>query len=199
MTLTIGQFLAFFAKKGKGKYTKTKEYLERYGPKGPYYELVKTFWDRDREQALKEDISFYRWLDEKKKSHFAGLQSLSALMQEDPDFAETHAMADKLKKDDPLLQKWHLYISWAAGRESNLFPQKGLNLENSIVQFKCPELLLWMCEAAGVKQIDSFYKRLISIKERERIVDDDLRSWISETNKAIKETILHSAKEEQSI
>ena len=43
-------------------------------------------------------------------------------------------------------QKWHLFESYI----SRTFEEEGENVVVCISQLKCPELLLWMAEAAGI-------------------------------------------------
>lgn len=161
------------------------------GSLGSYGGVVKTFKTCPKEienRGNTENERFYTWLEDHQSAVHNFLPDLDVFLL-DTDYY------------DVALQKWHLYVSWAAGRDSGYFSKNrknSLNL-NGNMQFKCPELLLWMYEASIINQADSqansFYERLISIKERKRILDADWTQWISDISEAIEEKIQQPAKE----
>lgn len=82
-------------------------------------------------------------------------------------------------------QKWHLLVSYYLLNIKNN-DLKYINQENSCTQLKCPELLLWMAEAAGV---DPDIVKTGSFFAKEKIDDIRKKSPNSAYSKLAKEAM----------
>ncbi len=172
MDVTNENLLRFYADMGTEEtYPITQKYLESHKPSaepGNYVNLAYAFWGCEQVGTKKEAIenkNFYHWLED----NYASMMSLEAL--KDHKF-----LFKKMKTTDPLLQKWHLFVSfytleeywWKSGieqvswKKASVVPQ-WLTKEKiskdvrespfSILcgSYGCHELLLWMYEAAVLK------------------------------------------------
>lgn len=199
MGMTIGQVLAFYADPEitKKEFPITQAYLDEHEPeegKGDYIDLFHTFLAKGKE-GRKADKEFYTWLEENSENQFAGVKSLSALMEKNSGYLRQHTMAEHLGPKDPLLQWWHLFISWAAGRESKRFGnRRDFDLGASMPQIKCHELLIWMCEASGVDDDETkkFNKRLLDAEVAWKAVNEKLNNCRKSIRDAIEQKIQES-------
>ena len=91
------------------------------------------------------------------------------------DFARTTGHTVSAEQCEPN-QKWHLfeaYISWK-------FKKKRENVVVHIGKLKCPELLLWMAEAAGIDEEIVTEAKEVAASEIDRIRKEDPDSSYSE-------------------
>ena len=92
--------------------------------------------------------------------------------------------------EESATQKWHLYVSWAAIKEywAENDPKKPGYDPKAHVAFSCPELLLWMCEAAGSEKTECFYNELLVIEAGD---PKDVRScWVPKICAEIERIII---------
>ena len=73
-------------------------------------------------------------------------------------------------------QKWHLFESYI----SRTFEDEGENVVVHIGKLKCPELLLWMAEAAGIDEEIVTEAKEAAASEIDRIREEDPDSSYSE-------------------
>jgi len=73
-------------------------------------------------------------------------------------------------------QKWHLFESYI----SRTFEDEGENVVVHIGKLKCPELLLWMAEAAGIDEEIVTEAKEVAASEIDRIREEDPDSSYSE-------------------
>ena len=73
-------------------------------------------------------------------------------------------------------QKWHLFESYI----SRTFEDEGENVVVHIGKLKCPELLLWMAEAAGIDEEIVTEAKEVAASEIDRIREEDSDSSYSE-------------------
>lgn len=134
---------------------------------GKYGKLAKTFkaCSKNREnRGATKDACFYTWLENHQSV------ALSFLLNLDVFLCNTDYY-------DVALQKWHLYVSWYAYLESGILG-KSFALEDEAADFRCRELLLWMCEAATSAEVaEKYYENM------------DCPGWISKIHKEIREAI----------
>ena len=184
MKVTNKDVLEFLAKKDKSEdYPRTAEYMSNLELTGNdnYIGLVKTFCSNGM-YGDEGDKKFYCWLDKEKKLKYNGIESLSVLVEKDPDFVDTYVLLDDKKIEDvlkdPLLQKWHLFVSWAAYKE---FKGKS-DIFNRPLNFRCRELLLWMCEASAGSDVA---KEFLT----------DCPGWIGKIQREIRKAIIGNMKD----
>ncbi len=196
MTVTNQQVLEFYANKLADGATcpRTKDYLEELKKKeieqlkkskkadqeiagmclhGDYKKVAQVFkagisadWEN---KGLNKDKQFYIWM--KYHEMFTWLlESTCGLNYED-------IFLEKTDYYQVELQKWHLYVSWYAYLESGLYGN-GFTLKAKAPNFKCRELLLWMCEAAAGSEVAEKYLKNMGCS-----------GWISKINEEIQEAI----------
>lgn len=131
---------------------------------GGYEKTVNTFKKgvEKEKDNLTKDEQFYEWLKTRKIVSFS--------------FCLPDVFLEHTNYYDVALQKWHLYVCWYAYLESGIIGN-GLCLKGK-PQFKCSELLLWMCEAAGSTQTKRLYKDLIDEEESDRKSGRGRKEWI---------------------
>lgn len=147
---------------------------------GSYVETINVF--KKMETKDEKDEEFYEWLKEREIVSFSFF--LPDVFLEHTDYY------------DVALQKWHLYISYYARKEFEGKPP--------YFQFKCSELLLWMCEAAGSTQTERLYENLIRIEEGkteeiEKTEETTIKDWAKEVREEIKWIIWKSKEKPQII
>lgn len=151
---------------------------------GPYKRLVRVFKtgvfvNREKE-TLTDDEKFYIWM----KDH----ELFSWLMESTFQIPDIFLQATDYYQ--VALQKWHLYLSWYAYLDSKILG-KGLLLRKNAVDFKCPELLLWMCEAAGSEKTEHFYNELLDMEasDSQGVYRKALPCWAAKIRKEIEQII----------
>lgn len=213
MKITDRQVLEFYANPEimeKNNFPITEQYLNKLREENRfsldipanqknYIGLALTFMGQN-DKSQKDDRCFLKDLQTRDKEGILfgenGMTSLSFLegsFTQDCNFAKRRSFVFLENISDIYsveLPKWHLFVSWAAGRESGDFPQKGLNLDGTW-RFDCAELLLWMCEAAKSDKTKCFYDELLEIEAgdhkdvRNRIMSD----WAPKVRAEIKRII----------
>ena len=116
---------------------------------GNYKKTVDTFKKEFTEKEYKDktdDEKFYDWLKMRKIVSFS--------------FFFPDVFLEHTDYYDVALQKWHLYVSYYAYRESGILGE-GLCLTKKMPTFRCPELLLWMCEAAGSAKAKDYCEKAL--------------------------------------
>jgi len=178
--LTHKELVMFYAKANK-ECKLTEEFMENYRQKdGGYIELAKAFMFY---RALKET----QLLEELKKLG-VNIEELNVF---NPGFDEDQSEPN---------QEWHLFISYYAYK----IWESGLNWDDTVEFWdkgkglKCPELLLWLAEAAGCDDCDIAKAKKVAedlCKEKKRKdAPDRIKEIIprDEINKKIKEHLSHS-------
>lgn len=110
---------------------------------GKYKGVARVFkkGDVDREKKdLTDDETFYIWM----QNHEVFAWLIEYTFKVHDIFLQT---TDYYQAK---LQKWHLYISWYAYHDSGILGE-GRSPQEAASKFRCPELLLWMYEAAALK------------------------------------------------
>ena len=212
--------LEFYADKGAGELIKKC----RLQPSGDYEKLAKTFNLPDKEvkeedtEDEKENKKFYNWLKEQEKQNFSKTLSLAKVTEKD------ESLKDFIFKPDlnnPLIEKWHLYVSfyafeefWAIPPANNKKKNRHLTKESLPADAtgpagalgcynRCRGLLLWMYEAS-LSDSDKEHKADADIVKRLKEVVD-LRKpaslleskWRKDVKDKIAENIAKYKKEQQ--
>lgn len=199
MSVTNKELLEFYAgMDDKSKdYPITRKYMESHELSGAYIKLANTFKSKGKSGST-ENKNFYHWIEE----NHLNPTSLSFLKETDPGF---DSLLERTGLKDPLLQKWHLYVSWYALEEyweregthkKSQFTTNELGLDvqesySGILRktnpISCRALLLWMCEASDSEQTDKLYSQLEIIEEKLNAANKQLSDWLQ----AIKDEILN--------
>lgn len=169
--VTNKDVLEFYADKGEDGCRLTEKYIEKhptdkkYIRSNPYVRLIKVF---KNEEGTEEDKEFYEWL---KNQDISKMRSLSKV-------ADSKLFTDFIwnpECNDPLREKWHLYIAFYAFEEYlDDLSSKDLNegqplTENSFMPGSAEilnrqrnhshSLWLWMYEASEPDMESELYKK----------------------------------------
>lgn len=196
MGVTNKELLQFYAGTGKREdYPITRKYMENHTLSGDYIKLAKKFLKHKPEEKKGENIEttdkdeqFYQHLND----HRGSMMLLKALRDEDPTF---DYLLERTGLNDPLLQKWHLYVSFYALEEywAKDDAEKARIQDDDVQnrfgilrgQTTCRALLLWMCEASGSEQTDKLLKDIEDIEAKFEAVNVQLRKWLQTTKEEI--------------
>lgn len=176
--ITNKDVLEFYADKGTGELIKKCR-----RPTGDYAGLANTFISKGTE-GENGDICFYNWLKEQEKQNFSKTLSLAKVAEKDESFKD-FILNPVL--EDPLIEKWHLYVSWYAleeywgGKKLEEVPWNNKNKKKSVKKqwlidtinepattdasgilkssVSCCRLLLWMYEASEPDMESELYKK----------------------------------------
>lgn len=176
--VTNKDVLEFYADKGTGKLIKKCPTPEIDDDYDNYAALADTFIFPDKNIKEKnrknqeENKEFYEWLKEQEKQNFSETLSLAKVTEKDESFKD-FILNPVL--EDPLIEKWHLYVSWYAlkeYREKKKTPENKERLNNLFIEGKatnsigilksniaCHRLLLWMYEASEPDMESELYKK----------------------------------------
>ena len=202
--ITNKDVLEFFADKGTG------ELIKECRPQGAYKKLAKTFMSiSNEEEEKKEDKEFYEWLKEQEKQNFSKTLSLAKVAAKDESFKDFILNPDS---DNPLIEKWHLYVSWYALEEywgekeieevswkktsvkeqwlTDKIDEPATTDDSGILKkVSCRRLLLWMYEAS-LSDEDKKHKADIEEKlKREKELKEELNQLREGLIKDMKDKI----------